>query len=254
MNLFNKAVLFAITTTTISATFLTEAEAQRRYSSRSRTALSNGDMHLSIGLSTVSAGQDDINRLVDQARTDRGASTGHMGAAYEFFVDWGYRLNNSTYAIIFRPSYFMQSTDGSATDGSYDYSLSGFTIFPMFRVYPLENSFIRFYMQTGVGYGNLQGSIQAGAHDLKFKGSAFGALAGIGVNFCFTDAHCLMVEGNLRYMPIERNLSSGGSCSAAGDIPGVSQCGGSSEVEINNSDMKTTMSGVQGVLGYTMNF
>lgn len=109
-------------------------------------------------------------------------------------------------------------------------------------------------MQTGLGYGNLSGSITAGSRNLDFKGSAFGAMGGIGVEFCFTDSHCMTVEGNIRYMPIERNLSTGGSCSSASDIPGISQCGGSGEVERNNNDLQTTMSGVQGLIGYTMNF
>lgn len=257
MIFLKQRVLLALVAVIASTSYLSEAEAQSRLSSRrsaTTSALSGGDMHLSFALSSVSAGQDDLNKIIDQSRADRGASTSRLGSAYEFLVDWGYRLSNSTYAIVFRPSYFMQSESGSGTGGKYDVDLSGFTIFPMFRVYPLENSFIRFYMQTGVGYGSLSGSVTAGARDLKFKGSAFGALAGVGVNFCFTDAHCLMLEGNMRYMPIERNLGTGGSCSSAGDIPGVTQCGNGSEVEIGNTDMMTTMSGIQGVIGYTMNF
>jgi hypothetical protein len=144
----------------------------------------------------------------------------------------------------------MQTADG----GGYKYDLKGFTIFPMFRLYALENYFIKFYFQTGLGYGNLDGSISApNGHSVDFKGGAFGAVGGIGVDFCFTDAHCLTVEGNMRYLPIERNLATGGNCSG-GDIPGVSQCGSGNEIERNGSDLKTTMSGIQGLIGYTMNF
>jgi hypothetical protein len=212
-----------------------------------------GNMSVGVGLSTVSAGQDDMNGAIDDA-VAAGANTKNLGSAWEFYANWSYRFSGTMYAFIFRPSYFTQTAEGSGAGGNYDYKLTGFTVMPIFRIYPLENSFIKFFMQTGLGYGSLSGAITAGAKNLDFKGSAFGAMGGVGVDFCFTPSHCLTVEGNLRYMPIERNLTSGGNCAAGGDIPGISQCGGSSEVERNNSDLKTTMSGVQGLIGYTMNF
>ncbi|AHI06837.1 hypothetical protein BDW_11685 [Bdellovibrio bacteriovorus W] len=224
------------------------AEAQRRFVPRAST----GDISLGIAIATVSAGQDDMNSAIDAAAAT-GASTKNLGNAWEIMGSWNYRFSGTMYSFVFRPSYFFQKQDGSGPGGSYDYGLSGFTVFPIFRVTPLENSFIKFYMQTGLGYGTLNGEITAGAHDLKFKGSAFGVMGGIGVDFCFSDAHCLTVEGNLRYMPIERNLTTGGNCTN-GSIPDVTQCGGSSEVELRNSDLRTTFSGVQGVVGYTMNF
>ncbi|WP_374029181.1 hypothetical protein [Bdellovibrio bacteriovorus] len=251
MRAFNKASLFLSTVLLISVFFVQDANAQRRFGSSRGLS---GDMSIGLGISTVSAGQDDLNSAIDQAVTDRTASTKNLGSAWEFYANWSYRFSGTPYAFVFRPSYFTQSTEGSAADGSYDYKLTGFTVFPIFRLYPLENSFIKFYMQTGLGYGSLNGAITAGAKNLDFKGSAFGAMGGIGVDFCFTDAHCLTVEGNIRYMPIERNITTGGNCTAANEIPGVSQCGGSSEVEIGDSDLRTTMSGVQGLIGYTMNF
>jgi len=123
----------------------------------------------------------------------------------------------------------------------------------MFRMYALENSFIHFFLQGGVGYGNLTGNITAASKTLEYNGSAFGAVTGIGVDFCFSPSHCLTVEGNVRYLPIDRNISSGGNCTD-GTIPGVSQCGGTAEIERSGNDLRTTMSGVQGVLGYTFNF
>ncbi len=249
MRTLNKVGLFLSTVLIISVFTAQDANAQRRGGGRGLS----GDMAIGLGISTVSAGQDDLNGAIDDA-INTGANIKTLGSAWEFYANWSYRFSGTMYAFVFRPSYFMQSTDGSGgTAGSYDYKLTGYTVFPIFRLYPLENSFIKFYMQTGLGYGSLSGSISAGAKNLDFKGSAFGAMGGIGVDFCFTDSHCLTVEGNLRYMPIERNLTTGGNCSA-GDIPGISQCGGSSEVERNNSDLKTTTSGVQGLIGYTMNF
>lgn len=233
--------------------FLKDANAQSRRL-RGAPALT-GDMAIGIGLSTVSAGQDDMNKLIDTAVTGNGASTKNLGSAWEVYANWTYRFSGTAYSLVFRPSYFTQTTDGSGTGGNYDYKLTGFTVFPIFRLHPLENDFIKFYMQAGLGYGTLNGDISAGAHNLQFKGSAFGVMGGIGVDFCFTYNHCLNVEGNLRYMPIERNLVTGGSCSASGDIPGVSQCGNGNEVEtMTGKDLGTTMSGVQGVVGYTMRF
>lgn len=214
----------------------------------------SGDMFLGIGISTVSSGQNDLNGAIDDAAVSASANTKNLGSAWDIYANWGVRFSGTSYAFIFRPSYFMQKTEGTGTGGNYDYNLTGYTVFPIFRVYPLENAFIKFYMQGGLGYGSLNGEITAGSKNLQFNGSAFGALGGIGVDFCFTDAHCLSIEGNLRYMPIERNVTTGGNCAAGGDIPGISQCGGSSEVERGGADLKTSMSGVQGLIGYTMNF
>ncbi|AHZ83566.1 hypothetical protein Bb109J_c2956 [Bdellovibrio bacteriovorus] len=252
MRALNKVGLFMSTALLVSVMFAQDANAQRRLS---RGPSLSGDMALGIGISTVSAGQNDMDSLIDAARASAAnADTKAMGSAWEFYANWSYRFSGTSYAFVFRPSYFMQGTEGSGTDGSYDYKLTGYTVFPIFRIYPLENSFIKFYMQTGLGYGSLSGEITAGTKNLDFKGSAFGAMGGIGVDFCFTEAHCLTVEGNLRYMPIERNLTTGGNCTGASDIPGVSQCGGDSELERNGKDLATTMSGIQGLIGYTMNF
>lgn len=243
---FNKLSLFLSTVLLVSLFSTQDANARRGGGM-------SGDMGLGIGISTVSAGQDDLNGAIDDA-VAAGANTKNLGSAWEFYANWSYRFSGTMYAFVFRPSYFTQSTEGTGAGGNYDYKLSGFTVMPIFRIYPLENSFIKFFMQAGLGYGSLSGAITAGAKNLDFKGSAFGAQGGVGVDFCFTPSHCLTVEGNLRYMPIERNLSTGGNCAAAGEIPGISQCGGSNEVERNNNDLKTTLSGVQGLIGYTMNF
>ncbi|MEK2646577.1 hypothetical protein [Bdellovibrio sp. BCCA] len=250
MRTFNKVSLFLSTVLLFSVLSAQDAQAQRRFGGGRGLS---GDMALGIGISTVSAGQNDLNGAIDDA-VAAGANVKNLGSAWEFYANWSYRFSGTMYAFVFRPSYFMQKTDGSGPGGNYEYNLNGYTVFPIFRIYPLENSFIKFYMQTGLGYGSLNGSITAGSKNLDFKGSAFGAMGGIGVDFCFTDSHCLTVEGNLRYLPIERNISSGGNCSTGTDIPGIDQCGGSKEVERNGTDLRTTMSGVQGLIGYTMNF
>ncbi|MNJ99755.1 hypothetical protein D3C87_175360 [compost metagenome] len=225
-----------------------DAFAQRRFS---RGPSLSGDMSLGLGISTVGASQDDLNKVIDESNGTNSANTKNLGSAWEFYAQWAYRFQGSSYAFVLRPSYFMQEQTGSGTGGSYDYKLNGFTVFPIFRVYALENNFIKFFMQVGAGYGSLSGDITMASQNLKFKGSAFGAVGGIGADFCFTEAHCLTVEGNLRYLPIERNVTTGGNCTS---MSGISQCGGSKEVEHDGADLKTTMSGVQGLIGYTMNF
>lgn len=248
----SKVVWFVAALLTVSVISIQEANAARVASGLSRTSM-GGDTSLGLGFSVVTAGQNDINSVIDSAHYSANADTKNLGSAYEFYANWIYRFSSTPYAFVLRPSYFMQSETGSGTGGSFDYKLNGFTIFPILRTYPLENSFIHFFLQVGVGYGILNGEITAASQNLKFKGSTFGAMGGVGVDFCFTESHCLTVEGNLRYLPIERNISDGGNC-VSGGIPGISQCGGNSEVESSGTDLRTTMSGVQGLVGYTMNF
>lgn len=250
MQFFRRAGLFSASTLIATLFLIQTANAAPR--GLSRTAIT-GVSSLGLAFSVVSAGQNDMNSVIDANNSAHTANTKSLGSAYEFAGTWAYRFGGSEYAFVFRPGYFTQTATGSGTGGDYDYKLTGFTVFPMVRMYPLENAFIHFFLQGGVGYGMLNGEIKAGANDLKFDGSSFGAIAGIGVDFCFTESHCLTVEGNMRYLPIERNISSGGNCTDNA-ISGVTQCGGSKEVEYNGTDLRTTMSGIQGLIGYTMNF
>ena len=244
--------LFVLGLVATSALFISDANAARARAGLSKSSM-GGDSSLGLGFSVVTAGQNDMNTLIDAAHTSANANTKNLGSAYEFYANWIYRFSGAPYAFVLRPSYFMQEQTGSGTGGSFDYKLNGFTVFPIFRVYALESDFIHFFMQAGIGYGSLSGDITAASSNLKFSGSAFGAMGGIGVDFCFTEASCITIEGNVRYLPIERNVSTGGNCTD-GSIPGMSQCGGSKEVEASGTDLRTTMSGVQGLIGYTMNF
>jgi hypothetical protein len=195
--------------------------------------------------------QNDIDALIDLANQSAGGiSTKAMGTAYEFMGHYTYRFSGTMFALQFRPSYFMHSSKGSGSGGDYNYELSGFTFFPMFRMTPLENSFIKFFMQLGLGYGRLSGAITEGAASIDFAGGNFGAMTGIGAEFCFTDEHCMVIEGNFRYLPIERNIAS----SVNGSFTSLSRAIKNKEVEYLDTDLRTTMSGVQGVLGYTYNF
>lgn len=197
---------------------------------------------LNFGLGLNTANQKDVNQWVDSLGY---AGTKNVGSGYEFFAAYEYRFSSSMFALHFRPSYYTASASG----GGVDASMSGLTFFPMLRLYPLENKFMKFFMQIGLGAGmlttKLSNSTTGGSG--SYGGSAFGAVAGLGAQFCFTDAHCMLVEGNARYLPMERNSGTGTTLGGQ-----ITQFNG--ELELNNSDLATTLSGIQGSIGYVLNF
>lgn len=208
----------------------------------------------SLGFAIVNTSQDDINRAIDAANADASSapvSTKNLSGGYEFYGSYTYRIDNSIFAIQFRPSYFTQGVTGSGANGDYDYKLSGFAFFPILKIIPLENDFISFFLQGGLGYGRLNGTIQAGPGSANFSGGNFGAMFGLGAEFCFTENHCMTLEGNFRYLPIERNIAS----SASGTIPGLTNLGKNQEVEnASQMDLQTTLSGVLGGIAYSYYF
>jgi hypothetical protein len=196
---------------------------------------------LGFQLALTGPSQDDVNSWVNSLNQ---VGTKEMGAGYEFLFDYQYRFQRTMFAVLFRPSYLIQDASG----GGVKTSLRSFQLFPMFRLYPLENSFIQFFMQVGVGYGSADLKLENAGASGNYSGSAFGALAGLGVNFCFTPSHCVSVEGNLRYLPMPRITGS-----ASGALGGnITQVNG--ELEQNNRDLGITLSGVQGLVGYRLNF
>jgi hypothetical protein len=207
------------------------------------------------GFVLTTPSQNDVNTLIDNANTNAGGiSTKNLGAAIELYGHYSYRFSGSMFELQFRPSYFSQSSTGSGTGGNYDYKLTGFTFFPILRLYPLESSFIKFFLQAGLGYGRLSGSITEASANVDFAGGAFGAIGGLGAEFCFTPNHCVVIEGNMRYLPIDRNIvsSSSGTFSSPNSL--ITQYGSEQELEFSNQDLKTTMSGIQGILAYTYHF
>lgn len=210
--------------------------------SRGRSAMS-GDMALGFNIAMMSPDQSDINSWIDSTQN---TGTKNLGSGYEASLDLEFRFTGSMFALMFRPSYFTQQASG----GGIEAKETGYTLFPMLRLYPLESAFIRFFMQVGVGYGSLTTELTNNHNSAggSYNGSAFGGIGGIGVLFCFTDSHCMTVEGNARYLPFERNTGS-----ANGSLGGnLTQTNG--ELERSNNDIATTMSGVQGVLGYKLMF
>lgn len=200
--------------------------------------------------------QDDLDTLISVANsTAGGISTKPMGQGYEFTLQYMYSFSGSMFALLFRPAVFTQSAKGSSASGAkYNYELSGWTLFPILRLIPLENSFMKFYMQVGVGYGRLTGKIRENDSTMEFAGGNFGGMTGLGAEFCFFDNHCFNLEGNFRYLPFERNkatsVSSAGGWSSTITGPSVS----GDEVEMNNRDLGTTLSGMLATLGYTYYF
>lgn len=220
----------------------------------SEVSLAYGGGH-SLGghLIFTSPGQDDLDLLIERANErEGGISTRSFGQGYEFSFFYQYRFSGTMFAIQFRPSYFMQQSTGSGVSGSFDYKLSGFTFFPALRLYPLENSFLKFFMQVGVGYGRLSASVEEAGNSVDFSSGNFGAMGGLGAEFCFTDNHCMILEGNMRYLPFERNKATSFSGTFADDS--IDNQGNKKEVEIDNEDLGTTMSGFQAVLGYSYTF
>lgn len=212
-----------------------------------------GDSSLSFGLGLMTAEQADINRAIEASGAAFApVSTKNMGSGYELHVQYAFRFSSSMFGMVFRPSYYTNSTTGSGSNGSYDYKLTGFTFFPMMRMVPLENSFISFFMQVGLGYGRLNGEVTEGPNSVSFSGGNFGAMGGIGADFCFTGTHCMTLEGNFRYLPIERNIASSGSGTS---FPGFSQTSKDKEVEnADGNDFQTTLSGLLGSISYTFRF
>lgn len=211
----------------------------------------SGEHSLGFGFGLITSDQDHMNDTIDSANTS-GGTVKNLGSGLEFFAQYGVRFDGSWMGFVLRPSFMSQSTDGTCQGGDCKYEVSGFAIFPMLRMVPLENEFIKLFFQIGLGYGQMEGKISQPAGSVKFKGSAFGTIGGLGVDFCFTESHCFTVEGNLRYLPIDRNLVTGGSATnMAGGISGTTS---GDELERNSKDLGTTMSGLQGLISYTLMF
>jgi hypothetical protein len=194
----------------------------------------------------MTATQTDTNNWISSYGI---AGTKDVPSGYEFIFDYEYRFSSSMFALKFRPSYMTQSSDGGGVSATY----TGMTFFPLLRIYPLENNFMKFFLQGGMGYGNLAGKWKSAQGSIDFSGDEFGAMAGLGADFCFTPTHCLTIEGNVRYLPFARNLISASTMTGPGSS-NLTQYQTGKELETVSKDVGTTMSGIQGVLAYHLNF
>jgi hypothetical protein len=208
---------------------------------------------IGFNLGIVNASQNQMNDLIKRANTrEGGISTSEMNQAYELQGFIMYRFSNPLYALQLRPSYYYQVEEGSGGSGGFNYSLTGFTLFPILRLYPLENEFMKFYMQAGVGYGMINGKIEEGTAKVEFSGGAFGTMAGMGAEFCFNASHCLSFEGDYRYLTFQRFTADSSSGTFAADS--LTQYSKGSEIEMDNSDVSARMGGLMFMAGYTMWF
>ena len=245
-----KLTLLTVLSSVLLFTIPNVAQAAKKRGGKS--AFSGGTYTIGFAVSLLTADQESLNAMTRDAKAATNSSTGSFSSGYEFSGQFTFRFSNNFIALQLRPSYIMQSTTGSAADGSYDYKLTGFTVFPLVRLIPLSNDIIDFYLQAGLGYGKLDGEIINGPRFAKFSGSGFGMQVGLGADFCLVPDHCFGVEGNYRYLPISRNIV--GSASAL-PVYGASQSTPDRELENNNgSDVATSLTGISGSLGYTYNF
>lgn len=196
---------------------------------------------LGFSLGLTGPTQSDVNSWVTSLSQ---VGTQSLTGGYEFLFDYQYRFSRSMFSLLFRPSYITQSASG----GNVTTSLSSFNLFPMLRMTPLENSFLQFFLQVGVGYGTASLNLQNNGVNGSYSSSNFGAIAGLGANFCFTPSHCMVIEGNFRYLPMPR-LTGDANGSLGGNI---TQSSG--ELEKDNVDLSVSLSGVQGLIGYRFNF
>ncbi len=215
-------------------------------------ALKGGLLSLGIGISFGSIEQAGLNESIKLSKANSAATTDEFKSATEYLAYVTYRLATAPLAVQFRPSIYTQSTHGTGLGGNYDYDLNGYTVFPIVRFIALSNDIIDFYLQGGLGYANIEGSITNAFTRVGFKGSAFGTQLGIGADFCFFPEHCVGVEGSYRYLPIDRNIVT----SSSGGLPnGVTNATPNRELENSSfDDIATSLSGVSGIVSYSFNF
>ncbi|MCB0365162.1 MAG: outer membrane beta-barrel protein [Bdellovibrionaceae bacterium] len=218
-----------------------------------------GGWSLGANIGITAADQKDLDTLVTRSNQRAGGiTTGQLGNAWEGNGYISYRFGGMT-AIQLRIGFLYQNEDGSDTSGNnYEYGLFGFTIFPMFRFYLLEDTMIKFYTQLGLGWGSVSGDIKEGNNSVEFSGSALGYMGGIGAEFCFwSSSHCITVEGNLRILGVERLIAdsvSGDFLAGPPSPASLSQAQKGKEVELDGRDLGVTLSGIEGFIGYVFYF
>lgn len=208
-------------------------------------------------LGVVAASQDDINESISQANAGEGGiSTGQLGNAWELYGFLEYRFSGMWLAFQLRPSFFYQNEDGKNGSGqTYEYGVTGYTVFPVARFYMLESNYIKFFSQLGIGVGIVKGEHKEEGNSIKYSGADMGYMLGLGAEFCLWGGpHCISVEGNFRYLSVDRVVAD----SASGTLYALSQAQKNKEVEIGDTgagnDLSVTMSGIQGFIGYAYHF
>lgn len=215
----------------------------------------------------TTATQDDVETL--RVRADKrngGISTPnlHRRPTIEVSGYWQYQFENSNLAFQVRPSYIFVDEDGMnlSRDRNYDYIVSGYTLFPMLKMYVYEKDTTRVFAQAGVGWGFVNLKITEGGAGLDASAMQMGSQIGAGAEFCvIAKNHCLSVEGSFRHLEFNRLevdsvkptlFNQDGSGTFEGISNGTLRVGG--EVEIDHRDLRTSFSGFIGLVGYTYYF
>jgi hypothetical protein len=199
--------------------------------------------------------QDHINTLIGRANTRAGGiSTGDLDNSWEagIFVQWKFDF----FAIQLRPTYFMQSEDGTAAAGSslpgtYEYSTKATTVAAIFKLYPMETTNMRFYFLTGAMWGMQTTKIKEASFSVEASGTAMGYQAGAGLDFIF-DSHLFFAEVSWRYLGIERNTVD--ATSGTPESTSVDQHVVGNELEYDNRDLSTNLTGTIIMVGYGYRF
>lgn len=236
----------------IFSVFIVQPEALAAGKKRGgRGAFAGGSLSFGLGYSFSTAEQDGLNQVINNAKVANSATTSELSSATEYIGFATFTFSNNFVALQLRPTLFQQSESGNGTGGNYNYDLNGFTLFPLVRIIPLSNDIIDFFIQGGLGYGKLSGKITNGPTEASFSGTDFGAQVGLGANFCFWPEHCFGVEGNYRYLPIQRNIITSSNGVVSNNI---TQVANGSELEVSGNDVETKLTGISGILTYTYNF
>jgi hypothetical protein len=217
-----------------------------------------GGWSLGGNLGFVSAGQTDLNTLRDRANERSSISTPTLGNAWEGNAFLGYRFTGIV-ALQFRPSFFYQNAEGKGATGDHQYKVLATTFIPTLKFYLLESNTIKFFSQLGIGVGFVNGTIKEGDASVDFSGYDMGYSAGLGAEFCFFGGpHCMNIEGNFRYMFINRvtadKVSGDFTDSNHSNPSGLSQAIKGKEVELDNKDVGISLSGAQLLIGYIYYF
>ena len=252
--MIGKWILFPAALLMISSTSM----AKPGSSGSGATGLSGLSGNTSFGFygGIVNTSQNDLNTLQARANINQGGiTTSALNQAWEIAPFVEYRISGTMFALQLRPSYFYERQDGSGSAGHYAYAVTGWTVFPMLKFYPLENDFMKFYMQVGLGYGQVSGMVSEGAgNTCNFGSGSFGSAIGIGAMFFLTANQAISFEGNYRYLDFDRNIvtsASGTFNSAQGSL---SQYTVGREAELDGGDLALRMGGLMFLGGYNYYF
>jgi hypothetical protein len=197
---------------------------------------------LGVGLGIVNAGQDDMDKVI----TAGGSSAGDIGNGMEVVGSFGYSFGDMD--LLFKPGYYWVTEEG----GADEYSMNAISLFPMLKFNLLSNNTITFYAQLGLGIVMMNGEVKEGAYSVEFSGNQFGYSGGLGSEFCFWADHCFFLEANLRVASVDRMKVD--SVSGTNSNSAITQDGDGQEFEINNQDFSGSLSGIQGLVGYSLKF